>query len=175
MSEITGIEQLVHALNSLEKGVRNGAMLKALRKGGETLQRQTQAELVKEFGAKATDVSERWRKPMTKGVTVKTDKAYQEVSVSIRGDVRNIWFELGTRDRYLKRTGAKDRERGYVREGDKRYLYRKKGKERMYRAGTYRGRIKPREFFAKARANEGPVIDAITEAMTKEIDKLLSK
>lgn len=168
-TDIKGLEAIERKFAGLEREVKNGMLLRCLQKGANVLRQNTISEMERTQGMDATSTSEKWGRPMTKGVTVRTDRAYSEVRISIRGDARNVWFELGTKDRYLRRTGAKDRERGRVR-GDRRFLYRKEGKEHLYRAREYRGRITPKGFFASARANMAPVTAAIEKEFERQIE-----
>lgn len=164
-------------LRSLEGDLRQGILLKALKAGGKVLQENTQAALSARMGSAArsaphSHIGSRTthNRPLVKGVTLKADKNYDEVRVSILGDYRLKWFEMGTAERKLKRTGAKDRSRGRYK-GDRRYLYRKKGKETFYRAGSSRGRIRPERFFSSARQNEAPVMQAIEQSFFSQFNK----
>lgn len=160
----------------LEEGLRGDIILKAMRSGAEVIQKSTKAELRKDMASlrashKISKPVHR-KKPMESGVSLVEDKAMAEVRVSLLGDFRLKWFELGTKERKLRYTGAKDRERGRVK-GDKRHLYRKRGKENFYRAGTNRGKIEAMNFFATARRDEGAVISAINKELESELQKLM--
>lgn len=173
--DTSGVSSL---LSSLAAEVKDGMLLKALQKGGKALQEQTQRQLLTSLPAANhpthTHVGTRTTHgPMVKGVTNKTDKAYSEVRISILGDFRLKWFETGTKERTLKRTGAKDRSRGRYR-GDRRYLHRKKGKENFYKAGSPRGRIRPLRFFATARADDTVVTAAIEKEFYSRLQKYTS-
>lgn len=162
---------ILEALSKLRKPEIAGIVTTALNKAGEKLQADTKVALRKKLGKGASSIVHR-RKPMLSGITLK-DNEYLEVRVSLYGDFRLKWFELGTKERKLLRTGAKDRERGRTK-GDKRYLYRKKGKENFYRFGTKRGRIKPLEFFQETRErDEAKVTEIIKNELSKGFEQLI--
>lgn len=174
MSKVCEIDSagLNDILNNLSPENRKEAIFKSLVKGGEELVQQTVFQLTKELPAASE--GNRFGRPMTKGVRLKKDKDYDDVIVSVMGDFRLKFFELGTKERYLKRTGAKDRIRGYT-PSNKSRLYRKKGKENQYSAGSYRGMIKPLHFFKQARDNSQSVMDKIINSLSNEIAKLMHK
>lgn len=177
MNEIKGLTELENFFSTLEHEAREKVLFATAKAGGKALQEDTRRQLVKQMGSSATTPVPRMRggkittlKPMEKGVTNKLDKAYGEVRVSILGDFRLKWFEMGTKERKLLRTGAKDHDRGRVK-GDRRFLYRKQGKASMYRRGESRGKIRALHFFRTARENEG----AVTAAMEQEFEKTISR
>lgn len=69
-------------------------MFKALKKGAEALQESTTNLLKSRLGAGATS-GKRLGRPMTRGIKIKADKAYNEIVVHIMGDFRLKWFEKG--------------------------------------------------------------------------------
>lgn len=83
---------------------------------------------------------------MIKGVRVKKDTTYNEVKVHILGDYRLKWFEKGTKPRYTK--GRFDTKK------------------------SYRGAMKGVNFFRNSRNNEAAIADAISETLTKELNKI---
>lgn len=163
---------ILDALSKLRKPEMTEIVLKALKKGGEKLQADTKLALRKNLGKGATSTIKR-RKPMLSGISLKADEQYLEVRVSLLGDFRLKWFEMGTEERKLKRTGAKDRVRGRTK-GDKRYLYRKRGKENFYKSGANRGKIKALNFYESTRArDELRVMYIIEEEISKGLQNLL--
>lgn len=92
--------------NALDDNSRKNILFTALRKGGRKLASQTRTQLKTKLGAGATSPN-RWNgKTMESGIKLKADKDYCEVSVSIMGDFRLKFFEKGTRQRSLRRSGA---------------------------------------------------------------------
>lgn len=92
--------------NALDDNSRKNILFTALRKGGRKLASQTRTQLKAKLGAGATSPN-RWNgKTMESGIKLKADKDYCEVSVSIMGDFRLKFFEKGTRQRSLRRSGA---------------------------------------------------------------------
>lgn len=154
-------------------------IMKSLQDFGNVVKEDTQNRLIAKMGdaanrttyRKSSDGGGKLNKPMTKGVKVTRDDGYEKVVVSILKDYRLKWFELGTKMRKLLRTGAKDRTRGRM-SGDRRYLYRKKGKENFYKAGSNRGQIKPLHFFKEVRENID--FDKFLQIIDKNINKLFS-
>ena len=73
---------------------------------------------------------------MLKGVKLKADKAYTEISVHIMGDYRLKWFEKGTKPRKTK--------------GHKITGYNRSRRIRSGKGGN-RGSIRPLYFFKDAR------------------------
>lgn len=151
-NEIIKIEDkaLEDAFNRLEESLKSGFILSAMKKGAETLQEETRSQLRRKLGSGATSTLRR-KKPMEKGVSLVVDNPQDEVRVSILGDFRLKWFELGTPDRYTRA--------------------RKRNKKRTVR--QFRGRIEALNFFATARGNEERLIRTINDELTKTIEKLL--
>lgn len=163
--------QITNLFDNLNKEIKGGLLQKGLLKGGKVLQQKTREVMLQKMPNASTAKGNN-KKPMTESIRVINDRQMNEVIVSIMSNYLNIFFESGTKERYLKRTGAKDRERGY-QSGDKRYLYRKKGKEGRYKSGEYRGKIKPLNFFRDARnQSENDIIRAIEEEVMNQLNKI---
>lgn len=159
----------------LESPYRDEITMKALHKWGERLKELTIQRLTSKMGDAATRPRVRptgTSKPMTKGVKITDDKELATVIVSILKEFRLKYFETGTKERYLKRTGAKDREAGYLK-FDKRILHRKKGKENFYKAGSYRGKITGIHFFKEAREEIDE--NLLIQFLDEELDKYLQR
>lgn len=170
-SVIIDDKALAQAFSTLQGALKGDIIMKALRKGAEVFREDARVQLRKTLGAGATSTIKR-KKPMQEGITLVEDRAYEEVRVSLYGDFRLKWFEMGTKLRKLKNTGAKDRERGRV-STDRRYLYRKKGKENFYRSGSNRGRITALNFFAEVKSDESKAIDIVNDTLSKELQQLV--
>ena len=166
-------KQLERQLAALDEQERANAIFASLKKGGAELVDKTRDILIRKMPNATSKKS--YNKSVAEGVHLgKSDKAYLEVLVTLFGDFRTKWFETGTEERYLRRTGAKDRDRG--KQGDRRFWKRKIGKENQYKKGTYRGKIKDLHFFRDARQQYGKeILDKITESLAKEINKILNK
>ena len=163
---------ILEKLESLRKPEVANIVLAALEKGGALIQAETKSQLKSFLGPGATS-TRHWNKPMLSGILNIVDEGYMEVRVSLYGIFRLKFFEMGTKDRKLRRTGAKDHSRGRTK-GDKRYLYRKSGKENFYRAGTSRGRIKALNFFQNAREKEeNRAMEVIKDELTKRLQNYL--
>lgn len=162
------LERDISALSRMEQ---RDIILKALRKGADILAQEAKQNLVERLGLAATS-KRHHKKSMLEGVRVRYEKDYGEVMVTIFPDYRLKWFEKGTRERYLLRTGAKDRERGKM-SNDRRRYYRKKGKETHYKKGGYRGSIRAYNFFRDARNNEGVIMDAIMDSIKKSVENIV--
>ena len=154
---------IIKRLEGLSPDTLKTMMTAALKEGGKVLQDNTRQIQKTKVRANAE---------MQKNVKLIVDKDYGEVIVSIAKYYLNRFFETGTDERYLKRTGAKDRERGYI-PTRKTTLYRKKGKENQYQAGTYRGKIDGEKFkyFESARENTEPISDAILTSLQNALEK----
>lgn len=174
MAEFISIDDgaLLKSLENLRRPQIAEIVLKALRKGGEIIEAETKASLVRKLGPGATSTRHH-DYPMLAGIHLAENKENLDVMISLYGDFRLKWFEMGTDERYLKGTGAKDRQKGKTAR-DKRKYYRKSGKENFYRKGTYRGRITETDFFAEARDREiGRAVEVIKNELTKELQNLL--
>lgn len=176
MNKICEIDDkaLQRTLDYLNEENRKKAIFKSLKKGGELLVEKTRQILIRKMPKAATTTKH--KKPIAEGVHLgKSDKDYLEVLVTLLGEFRTKWFETGTKLRKLLRSGAKDRSRGRFK-GDKRYWYRKKGKENQYVSGTNRGKIEGLHFFRDARENYNQdIVDAIQDSLEQEINRLLKK
>lgn len=134
------IEQLDKTLAAVVGG--RGIVLNALAEGGRTLQQMTVEALLARL-PRAQGTSIRNPKPMSRGVRVKVDRQLAEVKVSIMGDYRLKWFEMG------------------IAAG-----------RRRTRKGADRGGIKALRFFAAARGNEGRITAAITQSLDRALKQL---
>lgn len=175
MSNFISIDDgsILKSLDSLRMPQISDIVIKALRKGGEIIEQASKTSLIRKLGPGATS-TRHWKYPMLSGVHLTADKDILNVMISLYGDFRLKWFESGTDERYLKRTGAKDRLKGKTGK-DKRKYYRKSGKENFYRAGSYRGRIEATDFFSEARDKEmDRAVEAVKSELTKELQKLMT-
>lgn len=165
--------EIDRVLSNLNEQARHNAIYNSLKKGGEKLVEKSRSIIIQKMGSGATSKN-KYKKSIAEGYHLgKGDKSYLEVIVTALGMFLTKFFELGTDERYLKRTGAKDRSKGYMK-GDKRYLHRKAGKENQYKKGAYRGKIEPHLALKNARENGGQdVLNTIIENLNNEINKLL--
>lgn len=146
-------------------------IFKSLEKTGEKLVEKARRNIYQKMGKGATTTN-KYKKSVQEGYHIAvSDEEKNEVLVTALGFFLTKWFELGTLARVLKRTGAKDRSRGRYK-GDKRYWYRKKGKENFYKSGTYRGRIDPYFAFKEAK-NENELIEIMLTELEREINKYI--
>lgn len=125
--------------NALNPDSNKQILFTALKKGGQKLANQTKTTLKAKLGSGATTPN-RWNgKTMESGVRIKADKDYCEVYVSILGDFRLKFFELGTAQRRLRKGGAN------------------------------RGAIKPLYFFRQARQQgiDDTINNSITESLRR--------
>lgn len=153
------LSDLERRLDNLNEENRKNALFNSINKGGQELVKDTQRELLRVLPNAGK--GEKYAKPMTKGIRLKKDKAYDEVKVHIMGDYRLKFFEMGTKERYLKKP---------LSSKDSNYQY-KSGS--INSGGTpFRGRIKAKHFFESARENSN-MPETIMNSLTKEIDKLL--
>lgn len=139
---------LDRALSNIDRELKGGVILKSMQEGAKVLREQTRDALIRKMGESATRRSQKRNYQAVDGITVKTDKAYSEVKVSIMGDFRLKWWELGTALRYTKGKGR-------------------------YRREAYRGKISAKGFFREARANEAPVMEAITQSVSRQLKKYM--
>ena len=155
-----GVEKLI---NNLDEDNRNDAIYKSLVKAGQKLVTETKKTLRKELpsGAKS---GKRYGTPMESGIKLSKDKDYGDVKVHIMGDFRLKFFEMGTEDRYIKKSNKGNGSDG-------RYKFRKK--EGSQGNSGYRGSIKAKHFFKQARDNAQAITDEIIRNLQKEINKLM--
>lgn len=150
MSNVTvdtsGVDRL---LTNLESENRQKIITEALRRGGRVAQQDVKQSLRAKVGAGAQS--------MEKGIRLKVDKAYSEVTLHIMGDYRLKWFEKGTKPRYTK--GHKTT--GYL----SNHRLKRTGK------GGYRGQMIATHFF-KEGLNEQAISTAITDYMDKSLTSL---
>ena len=170
------IRQVDEMFRFLSKENIDKVLLDALKQSGKELVEQTKQTMIKKLGSTATSTRNYNKRPknsaMVEGVKSTVDKDYLTVVVSILKDFRAKWFERGTKQRKLLRTGAKDRERGRM-SGDRRYLYRKEGKENFYKAGANRGKIEPHYFFRETVDSYDYI--KITEHIDKTLQNLINQ
>lgn len=135
--------QVRNLFAKLDDENRSRMMFKALKKGAEHLQNQTQTLLRTRLANSAS---------MVKGVKLKSDKSYNEISVHIMGDYRLRWFEKGTKPRKTK--------------GHKVTGYNRSRRIRSGKGGN-RGAIRPLYYFRDARQSD---IDSV---MIQTLDELM--
>lgn len=150
------VDELLDTLSDDE--FKRKVLFDAIKEGAKTLQQNTKKLFKQSMGDSATHYSKYIRKPFEDGVTVKSDKAYIEASVSIMNDFRMKFFEKGTRERTTK--GRKIV--GYINS----HRLKREGK------GHNTGSIKPLYFFRQARQNETAINDAITQSINNALSKL---
>lgn len=179
MSKICKIDDRAfnRLLDRLDEENRKKAIFKSLKKGGEILVERSKSILRNKMpnSTKPIKKGDKIIPPIVEGIHISklSDKEYLDVLVTVLGQFMTKWFETGTKERFLKRSGAKDRSRGRFK-GDKRYWYRKKGKENQYLSGTYRGKIEGLGFFEEARIHyDQEIVDNIIEFLEKEIERLM--
>lgn len=150
------VDQLLDSLSDTD--LLNKILFEAVKAGARVLRESTKRSFRSEMGGVADHVSRWTNKPFSDGVTMSTDKAYNETKVSIMGDHRMKWFEKGTQDRYTngRKIVGYQRNRA-IREGK----------------GHWTGRIKENKFFRKARSSsETAIDDAITQSINNALEKL---
>ena len=138
-------------LANLESENRHKIVTEALRRGGQVAQQSVKQSLRAKVGSSAQS--------MEKGIKLKVDKAYSEVTLHIMGDYRLKWFEKGTKPRYTK--GHKTT--GYL----SNHRLKRTGK------GGYRGQMVATHFF-KEGLNDQAIGTAIKDYMDKsstDLDK----
>lgn len=149
--DISCLDRLEASLTMLGNDLCGKEMMRAIYAGGKVLKEEArQNVLAKVRGSDSTMWRGRPHKAMYEGIRIKTDKDYREVKVHILGDFRLRWFEKGVSERYAHR-------------------YRKfdTGKK------MWRGEIAATGFFAEARKNEAPVVDAIIKSLERSVKRLL--
>ena len=150
MSDVTVDSSRVdRLLANLENENRQKIITEALRRGGQVAQQSVKQSLRAKVGSSAQS--------MEKGIKLKVDKAYSEVTLHIMGDYRLKWFEKGTKPRYTK--GHKTT--GYL----SNHRLKRTGK------GGYRGQMVATHFF-KEGLNEQAISTAISDYMDKSLTAL---
>ena len=155
----TAVDSLLNQLGDKEQA--NRILFNAVKDGARVLQQTTKNFFKRAMGESANHISRHTNKPFADGVTLKSDKSYIEATVSIMGDHRMKWFELGTRNRYTK--------------GRKIVGYAKGRKLRLEREGKghFTGSIVGKYFFRAARqSGNGAVNDAIKQSINNALSKL---
>ena len=105
MNEIDDI-QVQNLLNQLSDENRHKILFNAIKKGAQVLQRNTISNLNAALGTGARS-SGKLGKPITQGVKLTAEKAYNEVMVHIMGDYRLKFFEKGTKERLTKKGASR--------------------------------------------------------------------
>lgn len=118
----------------------------ALRRAAGILQKETKKQLRLVIG-KAINHKNKWNgKSLGSGIKVKADKEGKEAKVHILGDFRLKFFELGTKQRKLRKSGAN------------------------------RGRIKASYFFKTAKANkEKEIFSQMDSLISQSIQRIADK
>ena len=150
MSDVTlDTSKVDKLLNNLESANRQKIITEALRRGGQVAQQNVKQSLRAKVGSSAQSLE--------KGIRLKVDKAYSEVTLHIMGDYRLKWFEKGTKPKYTK---------GHKTDG---YL----SNHRLKRTGKggYRGQMVATHFFREG-LNEQAIGTAITDYLDKELTSL---
>lgn len=156
---------LMNILNKLDEERRRDVMYKSLTKGGQRLVKETKDKLRKELPSGAAS-GKRYGTPMESGIKLAKNKDYDEVKVHIMGDYRLRFFEMGTEDRYIRKTkGSKTTESNYK--------FRKN--EGSQGKTGYRGSIRAKHFFKQARDNAQVILDEIIQNLQRGIDKLIKQ
>lgn len=142
-------------LDSLNDETQKEILMKGLKKAAKLLQENTRSSLISKF-PKSNTAKGKANKTMVEGVSVKANKDYTEVSVSVMNNYLNIFYENGTEKRFLK----KDNQ----------------GKKRTFKKGEYRGQIKGLGFFMEARQqSETPMTNEIENTVFSEINKIFNQ
>lgn len=101
---------------TMSRAEHKAITLDALQAGAKVIQKNTVDNLIRKHGARANSADAKWGQALVKGVKIKKNPTYDDVSVSVRGDARTIWFELGTKERVLKRSKTSEgASRGFIR------------------------------------------------------------
>ena len=98
--------QVQNLLNQLSEENRRKVLFNAIKKGAQVLQRNTINNLKVALGT-GSNSSGKLGKPITQGVKLTTEKAYNEVKVHIMGDFRLKFFEKGTKERLTKKGASR--------------------------------------------------------------------
>lgn len=159
-------------LKSFSEDNTKKMIYRSLEKTGEKLVEKARRNIYQKMGKGATTTN-KYKKSIQEGYHISdlSSEEKNEVLITALGFFLTRFYELGTLERFLKRTGAKDRSRGRFK-GDKRYWYRKKGKENHYKADSYRGRINPYYAFKEAR-NENDLVNDMLTFLEEEINKYM--
>ena len=156
-TESERIDKILATLSDDE--FKKNLLFKSVWAGAKVLQGTTKQYFRNKMGESAMHYSKYIKAPFEDGITVKGDKAYCEARVSIMKDFRLKFFEKGTEDRYIKKSGHSDLKRGrHNNTGEK---------------SQYRGRITPKHFFLDARNDSTNNINEVMEqAISNELNKL---
>ncbi len=152
-----GIDNILNKLS--DEQVKNNILYKAIYRGAKVLQGTAKSFFKNAVGEAANHTSKYIKAPFYDGITVKGEKAYTEVRVSIMKDFRMKFFEKGTTDRYIKQTSHSNISKGR--------------KQKNTGKSNYRGRMTATHFFKNAReASENTVNNAIIESINRALEKL---
>lgn len=167
ISESQSVKSLFGKIGNKNNPIVKKIMMKGLRRGAGLICRDTRQLMKSGLGASAIKTSERNPTPMTEGLRVKGYDDSLLVKVNILGDYRLKWFEAGTNERRLKKSGVIDRtkklKRGYARKSTENKLYQK---------GNSRGRIKPHYFFNNS-IDEMQLMKIISDSINKDIQNIV--
>ena len=139
-------------LNALDSEETKRMTFNALKAGARVLQENTRSVML----TKSWNFNQKQRE---KGVRIKADPAYCEVSVGIVTQLGLHWLEKGTTsNRQLKKDHPKDEKH-----------------RKTLRKGENRGGITGTGFFLQARQNETPIIQAIEDKFDAEFKKKIKQ
>lgn len=83
--------------------IKKEIIFKGLKEGGRVLQEKGQSSFKNKMGSASTHYSPYIKKPFYEGVKLITDKAYNEVVVSIMSDYRMRFYEKQIQNRFTKK------------------------------------------------------------------------
>lgn len=150
-------KQLDRIFDTLNDETQKTILLKGLKKGGDTLKKNTEETMLQKVPF-ASYAKGKANITMAEGVNVRTNKDYCEVKISIRGNYLNVFFEMGTDERYRKLRGVKPNSKTYRKDNTK---------------SGYTGKVEGYHFFKSARENsDDEMINEIENVVRKEINKL---
>lgn len=95
------VDDLLNILDDDE--IKKKVLLDGLRAGGKVLQDATKSNFKAAMGEAASHYSRFINRPFYEGVTLKADKAYTEVTVSIMSDYRMRFYEKQIKQRQTKK------------------------------------------------------------------------
>ena len=137
--------QVINLFSELTSRQQKQVHKTALRKAAGILVRETRNQLRKTIG-KAINSKGKWNQSLSSGIRVKADKEGTEAKVHILGDFRLKFFELGTRNRRLRKNRAS------------------------------RGRMKSLHFFRTAKQNkEAEIFRNLDNLISQSIQRIANK
>lgn len=152
--DTTKVEEL---FNNLSDEIHDTILIKGLKKGGDKLKENTQQIMLQKVPFAST-AKGKANKTMVDAIKVFKDKDYNEIAVSIMSNYLNIFFEMGTDERYRKLRGTKPNGKTYRKDNTQ---------------NGYTGKVSGYHFFKDARENNDDVIEAIQQSIIKDINKLI--